>query len=173
MTSTCNMGPVSFFARLFGSRLPPSPRTPFEAGVAALDQQRFDEASAHFAAALEAAATGAQRALVHNKRALISLQRGDRAAAIAAFVAALDADERCVPAIVNVGNLLLEDGVLDDAVAHYESALRLDEAYAPGHHNLGIAYKRLGRRADAVREFRRADRIEAGLRARSNKRIVP
>jgi tetratricopeptide (TPR) repeat protein len=85
---------------------------------------------------------------------------------VGALVDALAADPHCVPAIVNVGNLLLEDAVLDDAVAHYEAALRLDEAYAAGHFNLGIAYKRLGRRADAVREFRRADRIEAGLRAR-------
>jgi tetratricopeptide (TPR) repeat protein len=64
-----------------------------------------------------------------------------------------------VPAIVNVGNLLLEDGVIDDAIEHYQAALRIDDTYAPAHLNLGIAYRRLGRRADAVREFRRANRF--------------
>jgi tetratricopeptide (TPR) repeat protein len=157
------MEQVSFFARLFGSTKPPAPRTPFAAGIAALERRCFDEALEHFAAAL-ADTSPSQRALVHNKRALTYLQSGDRIAAVAAFVAALETDERCVPAIVNVGNLLLEDGHIDDALAHYEAALRIDDGYAPGHFNLGIAFKRLGRRTDAVRAFRRAARLEARAR---------
>jgi tetratricopeptide (TPR) repeat protein len=166
MTSTCNIPAVSFFKRLFGSSRPRAPKTPYAAGVAALEALRFDEALAHFRAALEDASSGKERALVHNKRALIHLRRGERPAAIAVFVEALEADAQCVPAIVNVGNLLLEDAIFDDAVAHYEAALRVDDAYGPGHLNLGIAYKQLGRHADAVREFRRADRIEARRRRR-------
>jgi tetratricopeptide (TPR) repeat protein len=153
---------VSFFARLFGSAA--ASRTPFDAGVAALARRRHEEALAHFAAALDAAPTESQRARVHNKRGLTFLDCGDRGAAIAAFTEALDADERCISALVNIGNLLLEDGVFDDAIAHYQAALRLDDSYAVGHLNLGIAYKRLGRHADAVREFRRASRIEARVR---------
>jgi hypothetical protein len=155
---------MSFFARLFGPAAPVI-RTPFDAGVAALARRRHDEALAHFAAARAAAADARERGRVHNKRALTFLDRGDRAAAVDAFAQALDADERCVPAIVNVGNLLLEDRVFDDAIAHYEAALRIDDTYAAAHLNLGIAFKRLGRQAEAVREFRRADRIEARLRA--------
>ncbi len=157
---------MSFFARLFGSASAPAPTTPFAAGVAALDAGRPDEALSAFAGALDAAASERERALVHNKRALAFLARGDRAAGVAAFTAALEEDDRCVPAIVNVGNLLLEDGQLADAVAHYEAALRLDDTYAPAHHNLGVAYKRLGRKGDAVRELRRADKLAAGLRGR-------
>jgi len=157
---------VSFFARLFGMVWAPAPKTPFDAGIAALDRHRFDEALDHFATALDGAATSSERALVQNKRALIYLRRGDRPAAIGVFADALEADARCVPVIVNVGNLLLEDGILDDAVAHYEAALRIDDAYAGAHLNLGIAYKQLGRRADAVREFRRVNRIEARLHTR-------
>jgi tetratricopeptide (TPR) repeat protein len=137
----------------------------------ALERREFDTALSYFATALEAATTGPGRALVHNKRALTYLQLGDASATVAALVDALWADPRCVPAIVNVGNLLLEDAVLDDAVAHFEAALRIDEAYAAGHFNLGIAYKRLGRQADAVRAFRRADRIEAGFRPPRSRRV--
>jgi tetratricopeptide (TPR) repeat protein len=155
---------VSFFARLFGSARPGTPGTPLAAGVAALDRQHFDEALDHFSAALAAAQTERERGGVHNKRALAFLQRGDRSAAVAALAQALEADDRCVPAIVNVGNLLLEDGIIDDAIAHYEAALRIDDTYAAAHLNAGIAYRRLGRRADAVRAFRRAHRLDARLR---------
>ncbi len=124
---------------MFGTTWPRAPKTPFAAGVAALDQQRVDEALAHFATALASAASDRERALVHNKRGLALLRaRRPAAAAVAAFVAALDADDRCAPAIVNVGNLLLEDGVLNDAVAHYQAALAIDDAYAAAHLNLGM-----------------------------------
>jgi protein O-GlcNAc transferase len=156
---------VSFFARLFGMAQAPAQPTRYDAGVAALERQRFAEALTHFGAALGEAATPAQRALVHNKRALTFLRQGGAAAAaLEALCDALDADPRCVPAIVNVGNLLLEDGVLDDAITHYEAALRIDDGYAAAHLNVGIAYKRLGRRGDAVRAFRRANRLDARSR---------
>jgi predicted negative regulator of RcsB-dependent stress response len=157
---------VSFFARLFGSTWPQAPKTPFAAGTAALERRRFDEALAHFHTALASARSDPERALIYNKRALAYLGRGERAAAVAAFTDGLEEDARCVPVIVNVGNLLLEDGVFDDALAHYEAALRIDDSYAAGHLNLGIAYKRLGRRAEAVRAFRRAARLEAQRRGR-------
>jgi len=94
------------------------------------------------------------------------LRRGDRQAAIEAFADALQADSRFVPAIVNIGNVLFEDGQIDEAVDHYEAALRIEDDYGLAHLNLGVAYKKLGRHADAVREFRRANRLEARFRRR-------
>jgi len=155
---------VTFFVRLLGMAWRRTPPSPFAAGVDALERGRHDEALAHFATALARAETAGERSRIENKRALTLLARRDRPAAVAALAAALAWDPRCVAAIVNIGNLLLEDGVVDDAVAHYEAALRIDDGYAPAHLNLGIAYKRMGRRADAVREFRRASRIEGRLR---------
>jgi tetratricopeptide (TPR) repeat protein len=152
---------VSFFARLLGRARGEPPASPLAAGVAALERGLLDDALIHFELALAGATTPGERALVQNKRGLAFLQRRDRAAAIAAFVEALAEDGRCAPVVVNIGNLLLEDGVLDDAVAHYEAALRFDAAYAPAQLNIGIAYKRLGRHADAVRAFRRAAQLEA------------
>ncbi len=116
------------------------------------------------------ASTPGERAAVHNKRGIAHVRRGDRGAAIDAFVDALYADPRCVPAIVNVGNLLLEDGALREAAEHYEAALRIDDEYAVAHLNLGVALKALGRRAEAVRQFRRASRLESQLRKRGAKR---
>lgn len=143
---------------------PRPPKTHFDAGVTALDRRRPVEALAHFAAALEVAATPAERAAIHNKIGIAQLRRDDRSAAIAAFVDALDADAGCVPVIVNIGNLLLEDGAIEEAIVHYEAALRMDDDYPVAHLNLGVAYKRLGRHADAVRELRRANRLEVRLR---------
>jgi tetratricopeptide (TPR) repeat protein len=157
---------VTFFARLFALVKREAPKSPFEAGIAALDRRRFDEALDHFRAALEAASTSAERAAVHNKSGIAHLRRGDRQAAVEAFAEALHADARFVPVIVNIGNLLFEDGQLDEAVAHYEAALRIEDDYFLAHLNLGVAFKKLGRHADAVREFRRATRLEARFRRR-------
>ncbi len=154
---------VTFFARVLELAWTRGPKPPLAAGTAALEAGRLDDALGHLCAALTLAATSAERAIVHNKRGVVHIRRGDRCAAIAAFVDALTADPHCVAAIVNVGNLLLEDGAVADAVEHYEAALRIDDAHAAAHLNLGIAYKRLGRRGDAVREFRRANRIDARL----------
>lgn len=155
---------MTLFARLRRFAWAPPPATPYAAGVAALERNRIEEALAHFARAEAGAATPEARASAANKRGIAHVRRGDRAAAVDAFVDALLAHPSFVPAIVNVGNMLLEDGAVDEAVEHYEAAVRLDDTYAVGHLNLGVAYKRLGRRGDAVRAFRRANRLEGRMR---------
>ncbi|MGB8267207.1 MAG: tetratricopeptide repeat protein, partial [Candidatus Velthaea sp.] len=110
--------------------------------------------------ALAEASTPAGCAAAHNKRGVALVAGGDREGAILAFLAALEAQPQHVPAIVNVGNLLLESGMLADAVEHYEAALRLDDRYAPAYQNLGVALRRQGRRAESVRALRTASRIE-------------
>jgi tetratricopeptide (TPR) repeat protein len=97
---------------------------------------------------------------VLNERAVEAIRAGDRAAAAALLARALALDERSVRTIVHVGNMLLEEGAVDEAIAHYEAALRLDDRYAPAHHNLGVALRRRGDRAASVRHLRRATRLE-------------
>jgi tetratricopeptide (TPR) repeat protein len=97
---------------------------------------------------------------VLNERAVAAIRAGEREAAVAFLARALEADGQSPRTIVNLGNMLLEDGVLDDAIAHYEAALLLDERYAPAHHNLGVALRRRGDRAASVRHLRRATRLE-------------
>lgn len=95
-----------------------------------------------------------------NKRGIALVHLGRREEALADFQAVLELDPHFAPALVNVGNLLLEDEQTEDAIAHYEAAIRSDDQYSVAHLNLGIALKRLGRRSEAVRELRRASRLE-------------
>ena len=150
---------MSFFARLFRIA-PPAPPGALALGERALRRGDLAEAERCFAAALVAAPSERERALAHNKRALVAIARGDLGAAHAALDEALATYAACVPAIVNAGNLLLEAGDLDGAIARFETAIKLDPDYADAHHNLGVAYKRAGRRSDAVRELRRATGLE-------------
>jgi tetratricopeptide (TPR) repeat protein len=157
---------MSFFARLFGIA-PVRPAGPLVRGSAALRRGLLDEAERYFDEALAAAGSDRDRALAHNKRALVALARGDRPAAETALGEALRTYAACVPAIVNAGNLLLEDGDIDGAIARFQAAIVLDPDYPEAHHNLGVAFRRAGRRSDAVRELRRATGLE---RRRKNDR---
>ena len=146
---------MAFFARLF--RLaPPGPSGPFQRGEDALRRHDIDAAERCFTEALAGADTERDRALAHNKHALVAIARGDRVSAQAAVDRALEVYAACVPAMVNAGNLLLEAGDLEGAIARYETAIRLDPDYPEAHHNLAVAFRRAGRRSDAVRELRRA-----------------
>jgi len=150
---------MPFFARLFGIARA-APPTDLERGTRALRAGDVDAAWAAFDGALTAAADDPARARARNKRALVLLARGDRAGAAAEIAAALALDPACVAALVNAGNLELEDGCVDAAIARFEAAIRIDPDYPEAHHNLGVALRRVGRRRDAVRELRRATVLE-------------
>ncbi|HEY8297553.1 MAG TPA: tetratricopeptide repeat protein [Candidatus Baltobacteraceae bacterium] len=148
----------------------PDSLPPYERAIVALEGGAYDDALARFDAILAGPALPpAERAKVHNKRgiALVNLRRRDDA--LAAFQAALDLQPRYAPALVNVGNLCLEDGDLDDAVSHYQSAILADEQYPVAHLNLGIAFKRLGRTSESVRELKLASRLEGRVFPRRSK----
>ncbi len=151
-----------FFAAFARAR----PRDPFERGVAALERGEPRRAIAEFEAAFEEAADDARRATLHNKRGVALIACNERDAALDAFARALDVDERCAAALVNLGNLFFEDGHVADALDYYEAAIRADPAYALAHRNLGVALKRLGRRSEAVRALRTASRCEGRRRSK-------
>jgi protein O-GlcNAc transferase len=155
---------VGFFDRL--RRLLPGgvPTGPLARGTVALERGQLDLAQAAFETALAQARTPAEVAAVRNKRAIVAIKRGERAAAIDELVLALEADPRGVAAITTVGNLLLEDGQLEDAIGHYEFALLIDPDYAAAYHNLGVAFHRAGRKREAVRMLRKATRLEGRIK---------
>ncbi|MBC5803052.1 MAG: hypothetical protein GIX03_08665 [Candidatus Eremiobacteraeota bacterium] len=133
------------------------PEHAFERATRALAGQRPHEALA----ALDAAPLDAATA---NKRGVALVALGRRAAALEAFCDALGFDERHAPALTNIGNLLLEDGLPNDAIDYFRAALVAQPLYGIAHRNLAVALKRLGRRREAVRALRTAARLE-GRRA--------
>jgi len=152
--------------RLFAALRPPlGPRDAFERGLAALDSGRHAEAAREFETALGESRDDSRRAEVHNKLGVALVALGRRDEALAGFCRALGLDERCAPALVNIGNLLLEEGHTADAIDYYEGAIAADERYHVAYGNLGVALKRLGRPADAVRALRSAARLEVRQRA--------
>lgn len=161
---------MSFNLRRFLALFRPALYTPFELALRDMAHRRFEEALARLDAILADPQTPRdERAAAANKRgvAFVELQRpGD---ARAAFEQALEIVPKFAPALVNLGNLLLEAGQIDEAISYYESAVSSDEEYALAHHNLGVAYKRLGRTADSVRELRRAHRLEGRVVRRQRK----
>lgn len=133
---------------------------PFERALRDIAHGRYEDALAVLEDLARTDLPRDQRAAVANKRgvALVQLHRRDDARE--AFEEALSILPAYAPALVNLGNLRLEAGELDQSVGYYERALRADDEYAPAHHNLSVAYKRLGRTSDAVRELRRAYKLE-------------
>lgn len=147
------------FARLRQRKA--SPSGPYAEGLVALERGRLQEALESFQQAALIAPDDRGRALAHNKRGVVFVELREREAALDAFCEALVLDERCAPALVNVGSLLLEDGACLDAIDYYEAALRADPKSALAHRNLGVACKRTGRRSEAVRHLRAAARLES------------
>jgi len=122
-----------------------------------MEQQRLENAVECFT---EAIASGDRPALAMSKRGVCRVRAGDRSGAAHDFAGALERDPKCVPALVNLGNLALEANMLDEAQRRYEAALKIDDKSATAHHNLGVVYRRVGRVADSVRELRLAATLE-------------
>jgi tetratricopeptide (TPR) repeat protein len=144
----------------------PAP-SPFDLALRDLTRGRFARALERLNRLLDdASLTPAGRAAILNKRgvALVRLERRDEARA--SFESALGVLASYPPALVNLGNLLIDAGDVDGAIRYYESAIRSDESYANAHHHLSVAYRRLGRTADAVRALRRAHHLEGRGRGR-------
>jgi lipoprotein NlpI len=161
MTSIVNMEGTVFNFRKVKALFRPESLPPFERAVVALERGAYADALAGLDALLaQPDLSNADRAKIANKRGVALVRLGDRDAALDAFAAALESLPRYAPALVNIGNLCLEEGSLDDAVVHYEAAIRADDTYHVAHLNLGIAYKRMGRTAESVRELKRAGRLE-------------
>ncbi|MDQ2680901.1 MAG: tetratricopeptide repeat protein [Candidatus Eremiobacteraeota bacterium] len=139
----------------------PSLLTPYERLLRMIEVGRFGEAHALASDLLnESGLEIGRRVALLNKRGIALVHLDRRPDALADFQACLELDPQFAPTLVNVGNLLFEDGQTEDAIAHYEAAIRCDDLYAIGHLNLGVALKALGRHVESVRELRRASRLE-------------
>ncbi|MGH7729303.1 MAG: tetratricopeptide repeat protein [Vulcanimicrobiaceae bacterium] len=146
--------------RLFAGRAAPFPDAAARA-VAALERGAHEEAIAACERALLGAPAPPLAALLERKRAVALIALGRREEAIDGLAAALAADECDANALVDLGNLLLEDGDLQDARDFYEAAIRVDPGSALAYRNLAITLRRLGHRGEAVRALRSSARLAA------------
>src|SRR6266568_1961748 len=73
-----------------------------------------------------------------------------------AYRRALELDAHHADAHVNLGRLLHEQGLVEEAERHYRLALRESPEHATAAFNLGIALEDLGRPADAIDAYRAA-----------------
>jgi Flp pilus assembly protein TadD len=60
----------------------------------------------------------------------------------------------------NLGNALLDLGLLEEAIAAYQETLRLKEDDFKAYCNIGVALARLGRREEAIVQLRKAIRLK-------------
>jgi tetratricopeptide (TPR) repeat protein len=60
----------------------------------------------------------------------------------------------------NIGNVLFEQGKLDDAVFHFRKALEIKPDYAECYYNLGNVLVQKGQIEDAILQFRRASELK-------------
>jgi tetratricopeptide (TPR) repeat protein len=139
------------------------PLTPYQEAVRLLDTANPEEAERRLSALADVESDVGQRAAIFNKRGVARVRLGRRDDALADFQTALELRPDYPPSLVNVGNLLLEDGKLDAAIVQYERAVRVDDEYSIAHLNLSAAYKKAGRHEDAVREYRRAGKLEGRM----------
>jgi protein O-mannosyl-transferase len=94
-------------------------------------------------------------ALLHNGRGLALLERGDIAAAINEYRAALSFKDNYT-SHVNLGNIFYGNHNDDDALREYLKAISLDNNSYEAHNNLGSVYLSHGRIDLAIKEYQEA-----------------
>lgn len=92
----------------------------------------------------------------HDEVALLYLQFGKVAEAMAHFRASARLQPESAAAQYNVGTTLLQLGDYESAIRSFEHALRLEPEYVRAHTNLGAALRLTGRPAEAIQHFRQA-----------------
>ena len=91
---------------------------------------------------------------------LLGLKRlENKEEAEAAFREALARDRGHLRALVNLGNLHLERGEVEEAIRLYQQALRQDPDFPQAHHNLAAAYRRKGQLEEAVFHLKKSQRL--------------
>ena len=92
----------------------------------------------------------------HNEVALLYLQFGKVAEAVAHFRESARLQPESASAQYNLGTTLTQMGDYEEAIHCLEHALRLDPGYVRARNSLGAALRLQGRLAEAVRHFREA-----------------
>lgn len=76
------------------------------------------------------------------------------------FSHALDVTENNWVAHDNLGQLLLDQGQIDEAVQHFSSAVQAKPSYVPAYMNLGVALHAKGKTGEAINAYKTAAMIQ-------------
>jgi tetratricopeptide (TPR) repeat protein/mono/diheme cytochrome c family protein len=101
-------------------------------------------------------AADANQVMEHDEVALLYLQLGRVAEAVAHFRESARLQPESAAAQYNLGTTLTQLGDYGEAIHHLEHALRLDPEYVRAHNSLGAALRLQGKPAEAARHFRQA-----------------
>ncbi len=96
---------------------------------------------------------------LHDDVALLYLEAGRPAGAVAHFQKSLAVKGRSAPAHYNLGTALSAAGRLDQAAEQYRQAIQIDPKYANAHNNLGGVLLAQGKRDEALAAYREAVRL--------------
>jgi Tfp pilus assembly protein PilF len=127
-------------------------------GALYLDMQRWDDAIVYFRQAAEDLLfTTPEMALTG--LGFAHFNKGDHAAAIAAYRRALDYRPRFAMARLHLGETYFAQGEMSQAIAEYLQALTVAPEFVQAHYNLGLAYLRVHETAKARASFATANRL--------------
>ena len=128
----------------------------FRQGLAAEQAQRFDEAAAHFRAAI---AEQPDEARYHYALAAACKRLGRLDEAVSAYRAALARSPEDADIRVDLGLALKDQGRLEESQAELERARELAPDLMPARLNLGVVYHQLGWLDRAIAELRAAHEL--------------
>jgi Tfp pilus assembly protein PilF len=126
------------------------------AGVLA-GEKRFDEAIAHYAAALQLRPDFAE---AHNHWGIVLTMQGKRDEALQQYDAALQLNPAQADAQNNAGTVLAQQGKWEEAAARFAAAVRINPAYVEAYDSWGIVALKQGRVDEAISHFQAALQIK-------------
>lgn len=123
---------------------------------AMLNQGRFEDARAAYVRLRERYPGHPE---LYNGEGICLARLGRPEAAHMCFQEALGLRPDYVPALINLGNLLVEDGQPETALAYFRRALARDPDAWRAYQGMAAAWRRLGHPGEAAGNLRQAERL--------------
>ncbi|MEY2563006.1 MAG: hypothetical protein QOH88_1199 [Verrucomicrobiota bacterium] len=141
-------------------------------GGSALQNGRYEQAIAHFTAALGMRPEKEVAAVIYDKRAEARLNREDAAGTLADANEAIRLDGRMASAYSKRGLVYRRQGNSKQAIEEFNAALRLNPNLAYVYNNRGLIYSDMGRSDAAIRDFTHAIQCDPNYANAYNNRAI-